>query len=41
MMISQATSEDSGFWDYGLLMFYDEFAHTFMVTGFTALSHFG
>lgn len=41
MMLSQAFSEDSGYWDYGLLMFYDEFAHIFMVGGFTVLANFG
>jgi len=39
--LAEAASEDSGHWDYALLLFYDEFLHTTMLSGLTNLSNFG
>lgn len=41
MALSESAFEDSGYWDYALLMFYDEFAHTIVFSGLTALTGFG
>lgn len=41
MALREMASEDSGYWDYALLMFYDEVLHAFMLSGVTALTDFG
>lgn len=41
MALSQGVSKDSGYWDYALLMFYDEMMHTFVLSGLTSLTNFG
>lgn len=41
MTLSQGVSKDSGYWDYALLMFYDEVLHAVFLSGLTALTNFG
>ena len=41
MALAQGVSKDSGYWDYALLMFYDEMVHTFILSGLTSLTNFG
>jgi hypothetical protein len=41
MALSQGVSKDSGYWDYALLMFYDEMVHIFIFSGITSLTNFG
>jgi hypothetical protein len=41
MALNQGVSKDSGYWDYALLMFYDEMMHTFILSGLTSLTNFG
>ncbi len=41
MALSQGVSKDSGYWDYALLMFYDEAVHTIVLSGLTSLTNFG
>lgn len=41
MALVQGVSKDSGYWDYALLMFYDEMVHTFILSGLTSLTNFG
>lgn len=41
MALNQGVSKDSGYWDYALLMFYDEMVHTFILSGLTSLTNFG
>ena len=41
MLLQQAASEDSGHWDYALLLFYDEFARSVIFSGFTSVTDFG
>lgn len=41
MTLSQGVSKDSGYWDYAMLMFYDEVLHAVFLSGLTALTNFG
>lgn len=41
MALSQGVSKDSGYWDYALLMFYDEVMHSVVLSGLTSLTNFG
>jgi hypothetical protein len=41
MLLREMVSEDSGYWDYALLMFYDEMMHSLVLSGLTALTDFG
>ena len=41
MALQQLASEDSGYWDYALLMFYDEIVHSVIFSGLVSLTDFG
>lgn len=41
MAIAQNVFKDSGYWDYALLMFYDEMVHAYILSGVTSLTNFG
>lgn len=41
MALAQGVSKDSGYWDYAMLMFYDEMMHTIILSGLTSLTNFG
>jgi hypothetical protein len=41
MLLGEMVSEDSGYWDYALLMFYDEMLNSVVLSGLTALTDFG
>lgn len=41
MAIDQNVFKDSGYWDYALLMFYDEMVHAYILSGMTSLTDFG
>lgn len=39
--LAEMVSEDSGYWDYALLMYYDEVLHSTMLSGLAGLTNFG
>lgn len=41
LLLRQAWAEDSGHWDYALLLWYDELLHTVLAGGLSAASEFG
>lgn len=41
MSLAEMVSEDSGYWDYALLMYYDEALHVAVLSGLTGLTNFG
>jgi hypothetical protein len=41
LLLRQAWAEDSGYWDYALLLWYDELVHLVLFNGITAMTEFG
>ena len=39
--LTEGLSEDSGYWDYALLFFYDEIVLTYLIAGAGSLTNFG